>query len=178
MAFNVQDIKSALVGGGARGNLFQVTFTNPVNGQADLKVPLMVRAAEIPAADMGTINVPYFGRTVKYAGDRTYGPWTVSIMNDEDFLIRNALEEWSNMINGFQNNLRQVENYKTDASVIQYAKNGEILRVYKFIGIFPSEISPMQLDWEPNDQIESFQCVFQYDYWQIDNSTTGDAGGI
>ena len=122
MAFNVQDIKSALVGGGARGNLFQVTFTNPVNGQADLKVPLMVRAAEIPAADIGTISVPYFGRTVKYAGDRTYGPWTVAIMN--------------------------------------------------------SEISPMQLDWEPNDQIESFQCVFQYDYWQIDNSTTGDAGGI
>ena len=94
MAFNINEIKSQLVFGGARNSLFQVQITNPANGTGDLKVPFMVKAAQIPAATLGVIEVPYFGRKVRIAGDRTFAEWTVTVINDEDFLIRNAMEEW------------------------------------------------------------------------------------
>ena len=106
MAFNVQEIRSQLVGGGARPSLFQVTLQNPVNAEADLKSTFMVQAAQIPASTMGIIEVPYFGRKVKIAGDRTFAEWTVTVINDEDFLIRNALEQWSNAINTHETNVR------------------------------------------------------------------------
>lgn len=96
MAFNINEIRSQLTLGGARNSLFSVQITNPVNGIADIKVPFMVRATTIPEATLGVIEVPYFGRKIRLAGDRTYGTWTVQVLNDEDFLIRNALEEWSN----------------------------------------------------------------------------------
>ena len=106
MAFNVNEIRSQLTLGGARGSLFQVTFSNPANSVADIKVPFLVRAAQLPSSDLGTIEVPYFGRKVKLAGDRTFGDWTVTVINDEDFLVRNAMEEWSSRINSNQTNLR------------------------------------------------------------------------
>lgn len=102
MAFNIQDIRSQLTSGGARSSLFQVTIQNPVNGLGDLKVPFMCRAAEIPASTLGFVEVPYFGRRIKLAGDRTFQPWTVTIINDEDFLIRNAVENWSNAMNTYR----------------------------------------------------------------------------
>lgn len=182
MSFNVNEIRSQLVFGGARNSQFQVQFTNPVNSVADIKVPFMVRAASIPAADLGTIEVPYFGRRVKLAGDRTYADWTVTIMNDEDFLIRNALEEWSNSINTFQGNLRNFDSaspllYKATAEVTQFSKTGLPVRTYKFNGIFPSSISPISLDWAQSDTIEEYDVTFQYDWWEISGGITGNAGG-
>lgn len=178
MAFNVNDIKSRLRFEGARPTLFQVEFTNPVNGLSDGLVPFMAQASEIPPSIVEPIQVPYFGRTIKVAGDRTYPDWNVMIMNDEDFPIRNALEEWSNMINGFENNLRQETSYKTDARVTQYAKDGSIRRVYRFIGIFPISVGAIQLSWEAQNQIETFDTTFAYDYWVIDGGNTGNAGGF
>lgn len=177
MAFNIQDIKSQLVGGGARQNLFQVRITNPANGSADIKVPFMVQATAIPAAGLGTIQVPYFGRTIKLAGDRQYGPWEVQVLNDEDFKIRNAMEEWSNKINRFQGNVRELANYKSQAQVIQYGKDGSILREYEFIGIWPSTVAEIGLSWADNDAIENFNVTFEYDYWRVSGGTTGNAGG-
>jgi len=92
MAFNVNEIRAQLTAGGARSSLFQVQFSNPANAAANLKVPFLVKAAQIPASTLGTIEVPYFGRKVKIAGDRTFAEWTVTVINDEDFLIRNAME--------------------------------------------------------------------------------------
>ena len=177
MAFNINDMRSQLVYGGARQNLFQVRIDNPANNSANVKIPFMVQAAQIPESQLGVIPVFYFGRQMKLAGDRTFGDWTVTVINDEDFLIRNAMEEWSNRINRLERNVRDINRYKTNATVIQYAKDGTPIREYKFNGIFPSVISPIELDWGTVDQIESFQVTFSYDYWTVSGGTTGDAGG-
>lgn len=180
MAFNVNDIRSQLVLGGARSSLFQVDITNPVNGASNLKTPFMVRAAQIPSSSLGVIQVPYFGRKIKLAGDRTFDQWTVTVINDEDFLIRNALEEWSNAINALQVNTSRALTplaYKAQAIVTQFSKVGLPIRQYRFNGLFPSEISPIELDWNNTDAIEEFQVTFQYDWWDVAGGTTGNAGG-
>lgn len=177
MAFNINEMRSQLVYGGARQNLFQVQINNPANSSGDLKTPFMVQAAQIPSSDLGVIPVFYFGRQMKLAGDRTFGEWTATIINDEDFLIRNAMEEWSNKINRLERNVREINRYKSTASVSQYAKDGTKIRTYEFNGIFPSNIAPIDLDWSTTDQIESFQVTFQYDYWTVGQSSTGTAGG-
>lgn len=177
MAFNINEMRSQLVYGGARQNLFQVRIDNPANSSANFKTPFMVQAAQIPESQLGVIPVFYFGRQMKLAGDRTFGDWTVNVINDEDFLIRNAMEEWSNRINRLERNVRDIDRYKTNATVIQYGKDGTKIREYKFNGIFPSVISPIELDWGTTDQIETFQVTFSYDYWTVSGGTTGNAGG-
>jgi hypothetical protein len=177
MAFNINEMRSQLVYGGARQNLFQVRINNPANASGDLKTPFMVQAAQIPESQLGVIPVFYFGRQMKLAGDRTFGDWTVTVINDEDFLIRNAMEEWSNRINRLERNVRDINRYKSNATVIQYAKDGSKLREYTFNGVFPSVISPIELDWGTTDQIESFQVTFSYDYWTVSGGTTDRAGG-
>lgn len=182
MAFNINDIRSQLTLGGARNSLFQVQFNNPVNSGADVKQTFMCRTAQIPDSTLGVIEVPYFGRRMKLAGDRTFGDWTVTVINDEDFLVRNALEEWSNALNSLQGNVRTLGSaspllYKTTAEVTQFSKTGVPIRVYKFNGMFPSVISPIDLDWGATDQIEEFQVTFQYDWWEVSGGVTGLAGG-
>ena len=154
MAFNVNEFSGALKGGGARASLFQVQITNPINGVADAQVPFMVKAAQIPASTVGTIEVPYFGRQIKIAGNRTYAEWAPTIINDEDFAIRNAMEQWSNTINSAQGNLNTAGGsapslYKSNAQVTQFAKDGSILRVYNFVGIYPTEVAAIDLAWPP-----------------------------
>jgi hypothetical protein len=182
MAFNVNEIRSQLTLGGARASLFQVTLQNPANSVADIKAPFMVQAAQIPASSLGTIEVPYFGRKIKLAGDRTFAEWTVTIINDEDFLIRNAMEQWSNTINSLEGNVRGFGSasplsYKSQAQVIQYSKTGTPLRTYQFNGIFPTEVSSIDLDWNSTDEIERFTVTFQYDWWNVSGGSTGNAGG-
>lgn len=177
MAFNINEMRSQLVFGGARGNLFQVRIDNPANGTANFKTPFMVTTAQIPESTLGVIPVFYFGRQMRLAGDRTFGDWTVTVINDEDFLIRNAMEEWSNAINRLERNVRDINRYKTRANVVQFAKDGTRIREYTFEGIFPSAISPIDLDWSQTDVIETFQVTFTYDYWTVTGGTTGDAGG-
>lgn len=182
MAFNVNEIRSQLTLGGARNSLFQVAITNPANSAADIKVPFLVRAAQIPASTLGTIEVPYFGRKIRLAGDRTFGQWTVTVINDEDFLIRNAMEEWSNKIQSLSGNLREFGSsspnlYKSQAQVTQYSKTGNPIRTYQFVGIYPSEISTIDVDWNSTDVIEEFTVTFQYDYHEVVGGTTGSAGG-
>ncbi len=177
MAFNINEMRSQLTYGGARQNLFQVQINNPANSAGDAKTRFMCQAAQLPGSDLGVIPVYYFGRQMKLAGDRTFAEWTVTIINDEDFLIRNAMEEWSNAINRLQRNVREINRYKSQAQVTQFGKDGSKLRTYEFNGIFPSNISPIELDWSTTDQIELFQVTFQYDYWSVTDSVTGDAGG-
>jgi hypothetical protein len=169
--------------GGARNSLFQVQIQNPANGVANIKVPFMVRAAQIPASTLGMIEVPYFGRKVKLAGDRTFADWTVTIINDEDFLIRNAMEQWSNQIQSHQGNLRNFSSasplaYKAQAQVTQFSKTGVPIRTYTFNGIYPSEISTIELDWNSTDTLEEFTVTFQYDWWDVSGGSTGNAGGV
>lgn len=181
MAFNVNDIRSQLTLGGARGSLFQVTFTNPANSIADIKLPFLCRASSIPESNLGTIEVPYFGRKIKLAGDRTYGDWNVTIINDEDFLVRNAMEEWSSAINHNQTNLRAFGSaapllYKSTAEVTQFSKTGTPIRTYRFNGIYPTSIANIDLNWGDTDTIEEFQVTFAYDWWDVSGGVTGQGG--
>ena len=183
MAFNIEEIRSQLTLGGARPSLFQVTITNPVNSAADIKVPFLVRASSVPASNLGTVQVPYFGRTIKLAGTRTYSAWGVTVINDEDFLIRNAMEQWSHAINSARGNLRALGSaspllYKATAEVTQFSKTGIPVRTYRLNGIFPTAVEGMALDWSQGDQIQEFNVSFEYDYWEVSGGVTGNAGGI
>ena len=180
MAFNIQEIRSQLVLGGARASLFQVQIANPANGAGDIKVPFMVKAAAIPASTLGSIEVPYFGRKIKVAGDRTFAEWTVTIINDEDFLIRNAMEQWSNSINSHAGNIREFGSaspllYKSNAQITQFSKTGVPIREYTFNGMFPTEVSAIEMAWETTDAIEEFTVNFQYDFWEVSGGVTGNS---
>ena len=174
MAFSVTEFQGQMQYGGARPSLFEVNISNPFNSSADDKIRFMCRTAQIPASTVGVIPVSYFGRPVKFAGNRTFAPWTVSIINDEDFAIRSTLEEWHQQINSVQGNVRLSgagpEAYKSQGSVIHYCKQGNILREYKFVNIFPSSIAEIVLDWS-NEGIEEFQVQFEYDYFTVDNAS-------
>ena len=172
MAFNINQFKSELVGGGARPTLFQVQITNPVDAGADAKVPFLVRSAGIPSSIVGQIELPYFGRQVKYAGDRTFEDWSVTVINDEDFAIRNTMEAWMNAINSHDSNLRTLpQDYKSNALVTQFCKDGSPLRTFVFEGLFPVSVEGIALDWDQRDAIEEFGITFQYDMWRVEGNT-------
>jgi len=174
--FSINQFKSELVGGGARPSLFQVQITNPILGVSDFKIPFMVKTAALPASSVGQYVVPYFGRQIKYAGDRVFQPWTVTIINDEDFAIRNSMEAWSNAINSHVSNTRALpQQYKSDAIITQYGKDGSTLRIYNFEGIFPVDIEQIQMAWQATDEIQEFSVTFEYDLWTIVGGSTGNS---
>ena len=178
---NITEFRSRMTGGGARSNLFEVEITFPEGllvSQSNLsdKVPFLVKAAEIPASNLGNIPVPYRGRVLPIAGDRTFDPWTVTIINDTDFLIRDAMERWSNSINDIQTAQGSInpEVYQTSARVFQKSRLGEgpgdterDLRIYKFEGIYPNVVSSIPLDFGATDQIEEFQVTFNYLFYEV-----------
>lgn len=182
MAFSINDIRAQLALGGARPALFMVSFTNPITAIADLKTPFLARASQLPAWHLSNIPVGYFGRKMNVAGTRTFDPWTITVYNDEDFLIRNAMETWSNAINSLEGNLNTTgssapANYKSQGTVTQFGKDGSTLRVYQFNGIFPTEVTAIDLDWNNGDQMEEFQMTLMYDDFVIQGGSTGNAGG-
>jgi hypothetical protein len=170
MAFDIADFKANFTNGGARPNLFEVRVSSPVGDIAsDIAFSFTCKAAQIPASTIAQIDVPYFGRQIRFAGNRTFEPWTVTILNDEGFTVRRSLENWMEAINGNASNVQSVNQtqYKdTDAQVVHYGKDGSIIAEYNFVGMFPTEIAAIDLDWETNDQLEEFQVTFGYDYWE------------
>ena len=204
---SIVDFRSRLKGGGARSNLFEVQmafpdFAKPVN-EALNDIPFLVKAAEIPASNIGNIPVPFRGRVLPIAGDRTFDPWTVTIINDTNFRLRDVMERWSDGINDIQTaqGTTNPEEYQTQAKVLQLSRgidtNGKvrsnsnipILREYDFIGIYPNVVSSIPLDHGATDQIEEFQVTFNYLYYEvrgvkdgtntklIDKGETNSAGG-
>jgi hypothetical protein len=175
MAFDVNAFRANLQRDGARPNLFEVSLLFPswvtVGGLAGAKSTFMCKAAQLPGSTIGVAPLFYFGREVKLAGNRTYQDWTVQIINDEDFLIRNALELWANGINDPGGNIRNPNadvldgGYGVDALVTQYGKAGEVLKTYKFVGIWPMDVSPIELDWGANDSVEEFTATFAVNYY-------------
>lgn len=176
MAFNINNFRSAMKGGGARPTLFEVQIDMPfADTSSSAKLTFTCKAAQIPEENLDEITLPYFGRTVKVAGDRTFGDWTVTIMNDEDFLVRDAMERWHQSINSHVANLNESGGplaYKArDARVIQYGKEGQVLREYKMENCFPKNVAPIDLSWETTNTIEEFQVTFAFDLWTL--SATG-----
>jgi hypothetical protein len=180
MAFNVNDFRQQISGDGARPNLFEVRMNIPgfakSQGRVDEKFRFMCNTAQLPGTTLGVAPVFYFGREIKLAGNRTYPEWTVNVINDEDFVIRNSMERWIAAINDPVENIRNPVasivdgGYGVDASVVQYGKRGERIKTYDFYGMFPIDISPIEVSWAANDQIEEFSITFAFQYW-----TTPDA---
>jgi len=169
MAFDVTTFRTSLKQDGARANLFEVQLQFPtwvpLAGQAASQAPLRVKAAQMPGTSIGMAPLYYFGREVKLAGNRTFADWTVQVINDEDFSLRNAFEQWANGINDPTANLRNPAatvidgGYGVDATVTQFGKTGNAIQQYQFIGIWPIDVSPIELDWGQNDAIEEFSVT-------------------
>jgi hypothetical protein len=129
--------------------------------------PFIFNLASLSASTVGTITVPYGGRNIKIAGERQYADWSTTVMNDEGFIIRNAVEQWIEIINQRTTNFRAFPSeYKTDITVNQYSKKGPPLKIVKLVGCFPTNISEIALDWGSADQIEEYSINWSYDYWE------------
>lgn len=182
----LDNFKAQLVGGGARPNLFEVSITYPptLNGQ-DITAPIgatstddlltfMVKAAALPASNITPIEIPFRGRTLKVAGERTFDTWTITVLNDVDFKIRTSFEQWMNAISkiGDASGDTNPTNYQRSATVSQLNRAGTAVRRYKFQGIFPTNISQIDLSMDSTDTIEEYTVEFQVQYWEALNDGT------
>jgi hypothetical protein len=212
MAKSISEFKSKLSKGGARPNLFLVRLNFPaLNDIADIgannfdqnklteSAEFLVKTAQIPASNVGVIEVPFRGRMLKVAGDRTFEPWSVTIVNDGEFQIRKAFEVWSRGINALTENVSQLgytsndtnggSSYCADMTVFQLSRDNqtpsktpsnpnvagtdgmEPIRAYKFYDAWPSAISGIDLAFDANDQIEEFTVEFQYNYFEVTSTS-------
>jgi len=170
----VDDFKSKLVGGGARPNLFKATVNFPAYAGGEVELTsFMIKAAQLPASVVGTVVVPFRGRQLKIAGDRTFDPWTITVINDTDFKVRNAFERWMNGINQHRNNtgLTNPIDYQADMQVAQLDKAGNEVKVYNFRSAFPTAVSAIELSYDSVDVIEEFQVELQVQYWESDTTS-------
>ena len=173
MAFTINEFRSsALASGGARANLFDVSISGTAAtanlGGAVKEFTFACKAAAIPAMTVGVVEVPYFGRVVKVPGNKTFDNWTVTIINDEGFLIRSGMEEWMASMGSHLGNVNTATNANLygQGVVKQYAKTaGAAIATYSFVNIFPVNMSEITLGWDANDAIEEFTVEFAYDYW-------------
>lgn len=193
----ISDFKSILAGGGARPNLFEVSIDSfPTaavaegaslwNNEVRKDFRFMCKAAAIPASNIASIDVPFRGRIFKVAGDRTIDAWTVTIINDEGFILRNAFEEWSNLIADLDTNIGATDPsaYMVNAKVYQLGRgsvpssqdntgnSNAVLKEYEFIDIFPTNVSQIDLSYDSSDTIEEFTVEFQVQSF----SYTGQGG--
>ena len=171
----VDDFKSKLRGGGARPNLFKATINFPAYAGGDPELTsFLCEAAQLPGSTMGTIIVPFRGRQLKMAGDRTFAEWTVTIINDTDFAVRNSMERWMNGINAHSANtgLASPIAYEADLKIEQLDRAGASIKEYIFRGAFPTDLSPIEVAYSTNDEIERFTTTFQYQYFDALNEAT------
>jgi hypothetical protein len=179
----ITDFKSKLTGGGARPNLFEVELAFPgavgVDNDTLQKARFLVKAAALPASTVAPIDVPFRGRVLKIAGDRTFETWTITVINDVDFSIRSAFEKWMNTINKVNDGtgLTDPEAYQADAYVYQLGRDGGILRSYHFYDVFPTNISTIDLSYETTDTLEEFTVELQVQWWEASKGTSPNAGG-
>ncbi len=178
----ITDFKSKLTGGGARANLFEVVLTFPDAAQPDSvvleKSRFLVKGANLPASNVAQIEVPFRGRVLKIAGDRTFDSWTVTVINDTDFSIRSAFERWMNTINRVSDNtgLTNPADYQSDAYVYQLDRDGSTLRSYRFYDVFPTQVAPIELSYD-SQGIQEFTVELQVQWWEAIKGTGANAGG-
>jgi len=178
----ISNFKSKLTGGGARANLFEVVLTFPDVAQPDSavldKARFLVKGANLPASNVAQIEVPFRGRVLKIAGDRTIDSWTVTVINDTDFGVRSAFERWMNTINRMSDNtgLTNPADYQADAYVYQLDRDGSTLRSYRFYDTFPTQVGPIELSYDAQG-IQEFTVELQVQYWEAIKGTGPNAGG-
>jgi hypothetical protein len=170
MSLRVDDFKAQLIGGGARPNLYRCTMTNPGVG-AGVPVELasfMCKGAQLPASTVANIDVPFRGRQIKIAGDRTFENWTATIFNEGSFAVRDSFERWMNALNGHISGVQESTNpadYQAQILVEQLDRQEEVLKEYVIEGAFPVNVSAIDLAYDSNDAIEEFTVEFAYQYW-------------
>lgn len=176
----ISGFKSQMQGGGARPNQFRVDLTFPAiagpNGPfAGQTGQFLCKSSTLPASTLEDITAQYRGRPVHFAGERTFQPWTISIYNDTNFLIRNVMEEWSGRILAYSSTLGTVNPalYQAQMSVHQLDRNDNIIKTYTFYDAYPTSVSQIQLDFEQNNQIETFDVEFTYNYYIASAVTSG-----
>ena len=170
----VDDFKSKLTGGGARSNMFKVTCNFPGYAQGDVELTsFLCKGANLPASILNPVEVNFRGRKLQMAGDRTFEPWTVTIINDVDFSVRNAFERWSNGINQHADGrgLANPTEYMADMIVEQLNKNGDSVKRYDIRGTFPTNISEIELSYDNENQIEEFTVELQVQYWESNTTS-------
>ncbi len=179
---NIADFKAQMIGGGARPNQFRVELTFPtfvtLGVIAGQRAQFLCRAASLPASTIETISIPYRGRPVNFAGERSFQPWTVSIYNDTTFNIRNALEQWQSGIQQYNttNGRTNPTDYQVDLSVIQLDRNGASIKTYKFTDAFPTNIGAITLDYEQQNAIEQFDVEFVYNFFTSNEGAGANFG--
>ena len=170
----VDDMKAKLVGGGARPNLFKVTMGFPSYVTADVSLAsYMCKAASLPASTIAPIMVPFRGRQLQIAGDRTFEAWNITVINDTDFNVRNSFEQWMNGINQHEANtgLTQPSSYMADMIVEQLDKDGTSKKTYNIRGTFPTSLGAIEVSYEQESVIEEFTVELQVQYWESNKTT-------
>lgn len=162
----------------ARPNQFQVELTFPegltsTGSELAEMGTFLVKGANLPASTVGTVELPYRGRVLKIAGDRTFEPWTVTVINDVEFSVRGAFERWMNGINNHNENtgLSNPSDYQADMIVEQLNKSGDVTKRYDLRGTFPTNISAIDLNYDSENQIEEFTVELQVQYWESDTTS-------
>ena len=179
----ITDFKSKLTGGGTRSNLFEVVLSFPDIAKVDStildKSRFLIKTAALPASSVSALDVAFRGRTLKVAGDRSIDSWTITVINDTDFAIRSAFENWMNKINRVSDNtgVTNPALYHADAFVYQLDRNGETLRAYHFYDIFPTSVSLIQLDYA-TENIQEFTVEMQVLWWEAVKGNASFAGGV
>ena len=194
----LRDFKSKLAGGGARPNLFEASINSFPTAIQDAwdnsseaeggAFKFLCKSTALPASNLGSIEIPFRGRTLKVAGDRTFDDWTVTIINDEDLRLRTAFERWSNVMSQLDDatGVTNPTSYMTDAFIQQLGRgpeagaasnnggNSSILRSYKFFDVFPVTVGEIALSYDTTDALEEFDVTFRYQYFTVGSS--GDSG--
>jgi hypothetical protein len=171
----ISAFKAQMQGGGARPNQFRVELTFPafvgsIASAAGNAAQFLCRTATLPASTVEDITAGYRGRPVHFAGERTFQPWSISVYNDTNFLIRNVMERWTNGVLNYTttNGIMRPSDYQVDMSVYQLDRNDRIIKTYRFYDAYPTSIGQIQLDFETNNQIETFDVEFTYNYFTTD----------
>ena len=173
---NISDFKAKLAGGGARANQFKVTMPFPgyasVGGEIE-DLAFLCRATSIPSMEIANINVPFRGRAIKIAGDRTIPSWSVTVYNDTNFRLRNAFERWQNGINNMSDNegLTNPVDYQVDAFLDHLDRNGNTIKSYTLRGVYPTAIAAIPLDYDEKTTIEEFEVTLEYQFFDTNTTT-------
>ena len=173
---NINDFKAALKGGGARANQFSVTMPFPgyaaVGGETRT-LSYLCTSTSLPGMTIAEVPVPFRGRNMYIAGDRTFEPWTINVLNDTDFAIRNAFERWMNEINALSDNsgLENPSDYMVDAFVDHFDRSGEVIKSYTFRGMWPLSLGAIELSMAEAGEIEQFEVQLRYQFFESNTTT-------
>lgn len=187
MANSLTKFKSILAGGGARPNLFQVSIPEFPGNEGNIigeDIQFLCKGAQLPESTVGLVEVPFRGRTFKVAGDRTFAPWSITVINDTDFAIRNAMETWMQVIAQYKDGSGATDpgEYMREATVSQLLRDPSATNAtvgsgtnvnnideqagqYRFYDIWPTNVSAIDLSYDSSDVIEEFTVEFQVNYW-------------